>query len=55
MFTVVVFEWENTSFGGVGRCLVSQLLEMLPGVSSFANLKHIKAHGLAQVPTLACH
>lgn len=45
MFIVVVV-WENTSFGGVGKCLVSQLLELLPGVSGFVDLKHIKACGL---------
>lgn len=49
----IVFEWENTSFGGVDRCLVSQLLELLPGVCGFADFKHITAHGLAQGPTLA--
>ena len=34
--------------GGVGRYLVSELLELLLGATSLGDCEHVEVHGLAQ-------
>lgn len=36
----------------MGRCPVSELLELLLGASGLGDLEHVEAHGLAQGPAL---
>ena len=49
------FDWENNFifFGGIGRHLASELLELLLCASSLRDFGHIETHSLAQELALA--